>query len=149
MDCSPPSSSIHGILQARTLEWVAIQTDAERRQLWPSAHLCASVEGEADVLSTLSPSHSLQLTGHLFYAFVLHGPCTKGLAHNTPTLLPSTEKLGGHTGCKPWSKRGMFTAHQAVTAPSTLSRQQNTLSPRNPPNSAKSTGHFCSQASNV
>ena len=24
MDCSPPSSSIHGILQARTLEWVAI-----------------------------------------------------------------------------------------------------------------------------
>ena len=24
MDCSPPGSSIHGILQARTLEWVAI-----------------------------------------------------------------------------------------------------------------------------
>ena len=24
MDCSPPGFSIHGILQARTLEWVAI-----------------------------------------------------------------------------------------------------------------------------
>ena len=24
MDCSPPGSSIHRILQARTLEWVAI-----------------------------------------------------------------------------------------------------------------------------
>ena len=24
MDCSPPSSSVHGILQARVLEWVAI-----------------------------------------------------------------------------------------------------------------------------
>ena len=24
MDCSPPGSSIHGILQARTLEWVAV-----------------------------------------------------------------------------------------------------------------------------
>ena len=24
MDCSPPSSSVHGISQARTLEWVAI-----------------------------------------------------------------------------------------------------------------------------
>ena len=24
MDCSPPSSSVHGIFQARTLEWVAI-----------------------------------------------------------------------------------------------------------------------------
>ena len=24
MDCSPPGSSVHGILQARTMEWVAI-----------------------------------------------------------------------------------------------------------------------------
>jgi len=24
IDCSPPGSSVHGILQARTLEWVAI-----------------------------------------------------------------------------------------------------------------------------
>ena len=24
MDCSPPGSSVHGILQARTLEWIAI-----------------------------------------------------------------------------------------------------------------------------
>ena len=24
MDCSPPGSSVHGILQARTLEWLAI-----------------------------------------------------------------------------------------------------------------------------
>ena len=26
MDCSPPGSSVHGILQARILEWVAILT---------------------------------------------------------------------------------------------------------------------------
>ena len=24
MDCSPPGASVHGILQARTLEWVAV-----------------------------------------------------------------------------------------------------------------------------
>ena len=24
MDCSPPGSSVHGILQARTLDWVAM-----------------------------------------------------------------------------------------------------------------------------
>ena len=24
MDCSPPGSSVHGVLQARVLEWVAI-----------------------------------------------------------------------------------------------------------------------------
>ena len=26
MDCSPPGSSVHGILQARVLEWVAISS---------------------------------------------------------------------------------------------------------------------------
>ena len=26
MDCSPPGSSVHGILQARILEWVAMPT---------------------------------------------------------------------------------------------------------------------------
>ena len=29
MDCSPPDSSVHGILQARTLEWVAIPFSRE------------------------------------------------------------------------------------------------------------------------
>ena len=33
MDCSPPSSSVHGILQARTLEWVAILFS--RGSSWP------------------------------------------------------------------------------------------------------------------
>ena len=33
MHCSPPGSSIHGILQARTLEWVAISFS--RRSSWP------------------------------------------------------------------------------------------------------------------
>ena len=29
MDCTPPGSSVHGILQARTLEWVAISSSRE------------------------------------------------------------------------------------------------------------------------
>ena len=29
MDCSPPGSSVHGILQARILEWVAISFSSE------------------------------------------------------------------------------------------------------------------------
>ena len=33
MDCSPPGSSVHGILQARTLEWVAISFS--REPSWP------------------------------------------------------------------------------------------------------------------
>ena len=41
MDCSPPDSSIHGILQARILEWVAISfsrgSSQPRDQTWVSA----------------------------------------------------------------------------------------------------------------
>ena len=33
MDCSPPGSSVHGILQARILEWVAISFFRESSQL--------------------------------------------------------------------------------------------------------------------
>ena len=33
MDCSPPGSSVHGILQARILEWVA--TSFSRESSWP------------------------------------------------------------------------------------------------------------------
>jgi len=31
MDCSPPGSSVHGILQARILEWVAIAFSLEEQ----------------------------------------------------------------------------------------------------------------------
>ena len=32
-DCSPPGPSVHGIFQARTLEWVAISFPRESSQL--------------------------------------------------------------------------------------------------------------------
>ena len=39
MDCSLPSSSVHGILQARTLEWVAMSSS--RGSSWPrDPNLC-------------------------------------------------------------------------------------------------------------
>ena len=34
MDCSPPGSSVHGILQARTLEWVAVPFSRGSFQPW-------------------------------------------------------------------------------------------------------------------
>ena len=59
MDCSPPGSSVHGILQARTLEWVAIHFF--RRSSQPRHQTCIS-----DILhwhvSTLPQHHtSLQV----------------------------------------------------------------------------------------
>ena len=40
MDCSPPDSSVHGILQARILEWVAISSS--RGSSWPKIRTCVS-----------------------------------------------------------------------------------------------------------
>ena len=34
MDCSLPGSSIHGIFQARVLEWVAIAFSSDQRDTW-------------------------------------------------------------------------------------------------------------------
>ena len=38
MDCNPPGSSVHGILQARTLEWVAISSS--KWYSWPRDRTC-------------------------------------------------------------------------------------------------------------
>ena len=39
MDCSPPGSSIAGILQARILEWVAISFSRESSRLRDRTHV--------------------------------------------------------------------------------------------------------------
>ena len=41
MDCSPPGSSVHGILQVRILEWVAMLSS--RGSSWPRDWTCACV----------------------------------------------------------------------------------------------------------
>ena len=38
MDCGPPGSSVHGILQARVLEWLAIPSS--RESSWPRDRTC-------------------------------------------------------------------------------------------------------------
>ena len=43
MDRSPPGSSVHGILQARILEWVAMPSS--RGSSWPRVRTCASCIG--------------------------------------------------------------------------------------------------------
>ena len=38
MDCSPPGSSVHGIFQARVLEWVPLPS----RKIYMSLNICFS-----------------------------------------------------------------------------------------------------------
>ena len=45
MDCSPPGSSVHGILQARILEWVAIPSSTGSSQLRDQTLARTGMEG--------------------------------------------------------------------------------------------------------
>ena len=46
MDCSPPGSSVHGILQARTLKWVAVPSSKGSSQPRDRTHIsCFSCTG--------------------------------------------------------------------------------------------------------
>ena len=51
MDCSPPGSSVYGILQARTLEWVVISSSRGifPTQRWTPGVLCL-LQGQEDSL---------------------------------------------------------------------------------------------------
>ena len=68
MDCGPPGSSVHGILQARTLEWVAMSSSRgssqSRDQTWVSISpalagrfFTTSVTGEAQYTHTRTRIH--------------------------------------------------------------------------------------------
>ena len=61
MDCSPPGSSVHGILQARTLEWVSIPFSS-RQQSWNQSHMHlslhrSSTSSHASTTTSLHPSY--------------------------------------------------------------------------------------------
>ena len=54
MDCSPPGSSIHGILQARTLEWVAKGTyNKVKRQLSERENIIANETMDKGLISRI------------------------------------------------------------------------------------------------
>ena len=47
MDCSPPGSSVHGILQARILEWVAIAFSGGASRLRDQTHVSCIAGGSS------------------------------------------------------------------------------------------------------
>ena len=68
MDCSPPGSSIHGICQARVLEWVAIDLAQNSLELklpsrsslpFYAKQRTLSPKGKKKILSLITPSSQL------------------------------------------------------------------------------------------
>ena len=63
MDCSPPGSSVHGIFQARVLEWVAIPFSRGSSQPRDQTHVSCTADG---ILSHLSHAAQTQVLSKYF-----------------------------------------------------------------------------------
>ena len=61
MDCRPPGSSVHGIFQARILEWVAISYSRESSQPRDQIHLSDVSCITGGFFTTESPGEPKQL----------------------------------------------------------------------------------------
>ena len=93
MDCSPQGSSVHGILQARILEWVAIsfsrgssqprdrirvsRIGGRRFNLWATreVHTCTYAKGYEVVLK-ISVTLCSYFRSQKYQLFIAHGPLT-------------------------------------------------------------------------
>ena len=67
MDCSPTGSSVHGILQARILEWVAMSSS--RGSSWPRDQTHVSWKSPALQVDFLPLSH-LGSPNSVFYIYI-------------------------------------------------------------------------------
>ena len=80
MDCSPPGSSTHGIIQARILEWVAISSS--KGSSWPRDWPCICCIGRWILYqwATREANSSLPFSNKLFW------PQLKGCWNEDPSL---------------------------------------------------------------
>ena len=103
MNCGPSSSSVHGILQARTLEWVAISFSRGSSRPGDGAQVSCSAGRFFTICATREP------------CFLLVGACYKSYSRapseaGAPgSRAPgSREEPGGEASSRPV---GAFTAH--------------------------------------
>ena len=80
MECSPPGSSVHGILQARTLEWVAMLFS--RRSSRPRDRRVSCIIGRS---FTFWATREVPIISHYYLLSKLH--CTAAM-NGFPLLLP-------------------------------------------------------------
>ena len=110
MDCSLPGSSVHGIPQARILEWVA---QAERPR-FPGPLLSRIRGPDRTSLPSPSPSHHSRMIQSPWLSFLSHTANSRWLSiyrwrrqwHPTPVLLP--RKFHGWrslVGYSPWGRK--------------------------------------------
>ena len=88
MDCSPPGSSVHGSLQARILEWVAVPFFTTSLYIYPFLTIQFS-------LSCLSMY--LQVREKERFGELTHVTMEAEKAHHLPSVNRRPAKAGGHS----------------------------------------------------
>ena len=75
MDCSPPGSSVHGILQARILEWLAMPSSRDFPDLGiePESLTSLSLAGDFFITCAIWEAQSF----HSAYKLNYHTVCLK------------------------------------------------------------------------
>ena len=116
MDCSPPGSSVHGILQARILEWVATSYSRESSQ--PREWTCISCL--AGRFFTVEPPRKPHLEAH----YSPKQPADHSVHLRTPMLAVALLKfpcewLPGTMTCQHLTKphNGYLISHQSCVMP--------------------------------
>ena len=72
MDCSTPGSSVHGILQARKLEWVAFPSPGNlpNSGVEPTTPASPALTGRFSLLCHLGSPHICATLGFFFYVYI-------------------------------------------------------------------------------
>ena len=90
MDCSPPGSSVHGILQARVLEWIVMPPpeDLSNPGIEPTSLMSPTLAGGFFTTSAPWEAHTYYTHTHTYYTATVHThtPCN----HTTHTPYAQT-----------------------------------------------------------
>ena len=96
MDCNPPGSSVHGILQARILEWVAISYSrgSSRPRDRPMSPVSPAMAG--GLFTTAPPRDPKEYLTKCFIIWNLFNPNNNSMWYYCPHLIyEETEAYGG------------------------------------------------------
>ena len=112
MHCSPPGSSVHGLLQVRILEWVAMPFRGSFRPKDWTPHLLRLLHWQVGSLPLAPPGKPL---ASLVSPDIKHALETEQRRrwHPTPVLLPW--KFHGQrslVGCRPWGRTELDTTEE-------------------------------------
>ena len=96
MDCSPPGSSVHGMLQARILEWVAMPSSRGSSQSGDQISLSSFPELAGRFFTTSATCEALSdQYGTLIWRH-FQAPCDNQTHNDTSTVVSSKERHHCH-----------------------------------------------------